>query len=213
MSETAFDRFWELIGGAIALHKHAFALIQVLPLGTQVALLIAFLAGLSQGIGQGIVLFINRVKPIRFVLSLLIGAILYAFSYIFWALSTWIAIWLFEPTSITTVVRALGLAYAPLTLSFLGAMPYLGAPILVVLSLWSLLAFVVGLMEATGFGIWTVFACGALGWAVFQILQRTIGRPIAEIGKRLRNLVAGVELITDLKKIEQVVESTVQREK
>ena len=210
MTETAFDRFWELMGGAIALKGEAFELIQ-LPLGTQAALLIAFLAGLSQGIGQGIVLFINRVKPIRFILSLLIGAILYAFSYVFWAASTWIVIRLFDDISLVTVVRTLGLAYAPLTLSFLGAMPYLGSPILVVLSLWSLLAFVVGLMTVTGFNIWTVFACGALGWGVFQVLQRTIGRPIAEIGKRLRNIIAGVELVTDLKKIEEIVQNTVRR--
>lgn len=207
MSETAFDQFWTLIGDAIALHSQAFEQIQRLPFGTQFALLIAFLAGLSQGIGQGIVLFINRVQPVRFVLSLLIGAILYAVSYVFWALSTWIVIRLFfsANTSFIMVVRTLGLAYAPLILSFLGVMPYFGVPLLVVLSLWSLLAFVVGLKVITGFGIWAVFACGALGWAVFQVLQRTIGRPVAEIGKRLRDIVAGVELVTDLKKVEQIL--------
>ena len=207
MSETAFDQFWTLIGDAIALQSQGFEQIQLLPLGTQFALLIAFLAGLSQGIGQGIVLFINRVKPIRFVLSLLIGAILYAVSYLFWALSTWVVIRLFFSASISfiMVVRTLGLAYAPLILSFLGVMPYLGVPLLVVLSLWSLLAFVVGLKAIAGFGIWSVFACGALGWGVFQVLQRTIGRPVAEIGKRMKNIVAGVELVTDLKKVEQIL--------
>ncbi|MGF1480472.1 MAG: hypothetical protein ACFB4I_13430 [Cyanophyceae cyanobacterium] len=205
MTETALDQFWQLIGGAIALRPHAFEQIHFLPLNTQVALLVAFLAGLSQGIGQGIVLFVNRVKPVRFGLSLVIGAILYAFSYVFWALSTWLVIRLFQTTTLLAVVRTLGLAYAPLLLSFLAAIPYFGVPVLVVLSLWSLLAFVVGLKAIAGLGLWSGFVCAALGWAVFQVLQRTIGRPIAKLGQQLKNIVAGVELVTDLKKIEQIV--------
>lgn len=207
-------QFGELVTGAIALHADVFEQIQ--QGGTITALLIVVLSGFSQAIGQGIVLFINRVKPIRFVLSLLLAAILEAFSYIFWALSAWlISLILFHISpSLTTlmiVTRTLGLAYAPLLFSFLIALPYLGVPISVLLSIWSFLAFLKGLIVTLGLSLWQAFWCAALGWAVFQISQRTIGRPIAVLGEWLENKVAGVKLVTDLKKIEQILETTLNQ--
>lgn len=213
MVETALDRFWQLVSGAIALNPTVFKLIQTLPLGTRTALYIVLLAGFSQAIGQAIVLFINRVKPFRFILSLLIASILFAFSYIFWTLSTWIAsnILLWGNASFLVVARTLGLAYTPLMLSFFVALPYLGVPLSVLLSVWSLSAFLIGLQAALGIGFWEAFWCSALGWIVFQVLQRTIGRPVAALGRWLANIGAGVKLVTDLKKLEQIVENRWQR--
>lgn len=213
MAETALDRFWELVSGAIALNPMVFELIQTLPFSTRTALYIVLLGGFSQAIGQGIVLFINQVKPLRFVLSLLIGSILFAFSYIFWTLSTWIVsdLLLWRNTSYLAVARSLGLAYAPLMLSFFVALPYLGVPISVLLSVWSLSAFLTGLQATLGISMWQAFWCSAFGWAVFQVLQRTIGRPVAAVGRWLANTAAGVKLVTDLKKLEQMVETRLQR--
>ncbi len=213
MAETALDRFWELVSGAIALNPEAFELIQTLPLSTRAALYIVLLAGFSQAIAQGLVLFINRVKPFRFVLSLLIASILFAFGYIFWTLSTWLASNLLFgwDTSFFAVARTLGLAYAPLMLSFFVALPYLGVPISVLLSVWSFLTFLTGLRVALGIGVWQAFWCSALGWAVFEVLQRTIGRPVAGVGRWLANTAAGVTLVTNLRELEQIVETGVQR--
>jgi len=214
MTETAINRFWELILGAIALNPEAFKLIETLPLGDRAALYIALIAGFSQAVGQGIILFLNRVKPLRFVLSLLIAAILFAFGWLFWALSTWFVHDLFfhPNASFWRVARALGLAYAPQILSFFIALPYLGVPISIVLSVWSFLAFLTGLTATLSLGDWQAFWCGALGWAVLQVLQRTIGRPVAAVGRWLADTVAGVNLVTDLKGLEQIVESGLQQD-
>ncbi|NJR41559.1 MAG: hypothetical protein HC767_01730, partial [Akkermansiaceae bacterium] len=181
MAETAIAHLGALFSGALSLNSEAFKQMQMLPGGSQVALLIALTAGFSQAIGQGIVLFTNRVKPLRFFLSLLIAAILFAFSYVFWALSTWVAsLLLFRGdlrlTLLVSIIRTLGLSYAPLAFSFLVAIPYLGVPISTVLSIWSFLAFLAGLKAALGLSIWQAFGCGVLGWIVFESLQRTIGR-------------------------------------
>jgi glucan phosphoethanolaminetransferase (alkaline phosphatase superfamily) len=90
MNETALDRFWELLGWVLALKFEAFEQINTLPNGSTVALLVVLAAGLSQVFAQSVILFINRVKPVRFVFSLLIGAVLFAFGYIFLVLSTWL---------------------------------------------------------------------------------------------------------------------------
>jgi hypothetical protein len=210
MAETAIAHLGALILGALSLNSEAFQQIQTLSGGSQAALLVAFIAGLSQAIGQGIVLFTNRVKPLRFMLSVLIAAVLFAFSYLFWALSTWVAsLILFRGelkfTLLVDIFRTLGLSYAPLIFSFLVAMPYLGVPISTLLSIWSFLAFLAGLKAALGLGLWQAFGCGVVGWAVFEGLQRTIGRPLAGLGRWLANTAAGVKLVTNLKDLEQLV--------
>ncbi|HLO47843.1 MAG TPA: hypothetical protein VK211_05425 [Kamptonema sp.] len=206
---NAMDKFWDLLLGAIAINPEAFSLIKTLPLGEKAAVYIVLLAGFSQAVGQAIVLFINRVKPFRFILSLLIATILFAFGYIFWATTTWLASQLLfsEYTSYLSVARTLGLAYAPLTLSFFVALPYLGVPLSVLLSIWSFLAFLTGLKIALGIGLWQAFWCGVLGWLGVEVLQRTVGRPVAAAGRWVANTAAGVNLVTDLKDLEKILET------
>ncbi|MBD2312371.1 hypothetical protein H6G20_11935 [Desertifilum sp. FACHB-1129] len=208
MTETAIDRLGEILWGAIALQSNAFQLIDTLPLSSRLAFLIVLLAGLSQAIGQGIILFMNRVKPSRFILSLFLAAILYAFGYIFWGLSTWLVCYLFfeQNASVFSVARVLGLAYAPELFSILIALPYLGVPISIILSIWTFLGFLTGMNAVLEMGMWPAFWSAVLGWVVVQILQRTIGRPVKALGQWLANYVAGVELIADLKEIEKVLE-------
>ena len=208
MTETAIAHLGDLVFKALSLKPEAFREIQTLPLGTRAALTVALIAGFSQAMGQVIVLFVNRVKPFRVGLSLLLAAVLFVFGYVFWAISTWLAsVLLFRESlsSLLPVVQVLGLAYAPLTLSFLVALPYLGVPIASLLSIWSFLAFLTGLRVALGLGLWQVFWCGVLGWMVFEILQRTIGRPLAGLGRWLSNTAAGVNLVTNLQDLEQIV--------
>jgi hypothetical protein len=212
MTQTALDRFWELASGAIALKSEAFNLIQTLPQASKAAFYIVLVAGFSQAVGQGTVLFVNRVKPLRFLLSLFIASVLFVFTVLFWGLSTWLVSFILFKANIPydIVWSTLGFAYAPLILSFLVALPYLGVPIQVLLSIWTLLAFVTGLRVALGGalgGTWQALSCGVLGWVVFQIVQRTIGRPVAVLGKWLSNTVAGTHLVTDMQGLEQLLQA------
>ncbi|WP_017314437.1 YIP1 family protein [Mastigocladopsis repens] len=209
MTQTALDRFWELVFGAIALNPEAFKLIQTLPQSSIAALYIVLIAGFSQAVGQGLVLFVNRVKPLRFILSLFIASMLFAFTIGFWGLSTWlVSVILFNANIPYGIVwSTLGFAYAPLMFSFLVALPYLGVPIQVLLSIWTLLGLVMGLRVAFGLSVWQALWCGVLGWVVFQIVQRSIGRPVAILGKWLSNTVAGTRLVTDMQGLEQLLQA------
>ncbi|HIK43852.1 MAG TPA: CAAX protease [Leptolyngbyaceae cyanobacterium M65_K2018_010] len=192
------NRFWEAIGYVFALNGEAFRIAATWPEALKVALLVVLLAGLSQGIGQSIILFLNQVKPVRFVLSLAINAVLFTLGFLALVLSTWLLTltpWS-QSVPFEQLVTVLGLAYAPLLFSFLGALPYLGLPILNLLSVWHLLAMVVGFGAITNLGLMGAFRYVFLGWLVLQILQNTIGRPIASLGKRIANRAAGVELVT-----------------
>lgn len=208
MNETALDRFWKLLGWVLALNSEAFEQINALPHGSKVALIVVLAASLSQVFAQSIILFINRVKPVRFVFSLLIGTLLFAFGYIFLVFSTWLIG--FAPFTVEApfgvVARTLGFSYAPLIFSLFGAMPYLGEPILALLSLWHLLSMVVGIAAASNTSVWQAFGTVALGWVTLWVSQRTIGKPIASFGHWVVSQVAGVELVTQRERLLAIVQ-------
>jgi len=185
----------QLIGGVLGLKREVFTLIMQLNNGLTLALLVVLLAGISLGIGQMIVLFISRVKPTRFIFSLLLNSILFTFGFLFLVFSTWLICLLgSENVSFFTLIKVLGLSYAPLIFSFMTALPYFGIPILTILSVWRLFAMVVGFDTVTGLGITGGFGYLAFGWVVLQLLENTVGKPIAKFGKKLADRVAGVEL-------------------
>ncbi len=191
-------RFWDLVGWTFALSTEALRDISTLSQGIWIAIAIALIAGLSQAIAQAIVLFINRVKPLRFALSLIVNGILFAAGSFFLIASTWLITLLpwSEDIPFRVLATILGISYAPLIFSFFGALPYLGVPLLTLLSLWHLLAMGAGFSAVTGSSFGSALSHIALGWIVLQILQNTVGQPVANLGDRLANRVAGVELVT-----------------
>ena len=193
----AFSQLWELIKGAIALRPITFQTLQNQPNSLLAALTIVFIAGIAQSLNQIVVLFINQVRPLRFVLSLIISAVLFVIGFGFWALSTWIIInFIFHSyLPLIAVIRTIGFSYAPLMLSIFVIMPYFGSPVFVLLSTWTLLAVVVGIDAISTLELWEAFSSVALGWIVIQLIQKTVGQPIASLGQWITNWVAGEDLI------------------
>ncbi len=204
--EDAFSNLWALVCGAIALNANIFQTIGSQPHSLLAALTIVFLAGFAQSLSQIVVLSINQVRPLRFVMSLFISASFFVVGYGFWALSIWTTLNLFLTgrLPLTEVLQMLGFSYAPLMLFGVFVMlPYFGGGIFVLLSIWTLLAVVVGVEAITSLGRWEAFASAALGWIVLQLLQKTVGQPIASLGQWIANWVAGEELITNRTRLAQ----------
>lgn len=208
-ADTAINRFWTLVSGVLLLNPETFASINNLPLGLIASILVVLLAGLSQTFGQSVMLFVNRVRPLRFLLSLAIAAVIFVFDYNFWVLSTWIVgKWVFEvDLSLIEVIKTLGFSYVPLLLGFLMVIPYFGMPILIVLSIWTLMAIATGLGAISDLGIWQAFECCLGGWLVLQVSQRVFGKAIASVTSNIVDWVAGVELVTEPDYIEQMLYS------
>jgi hypothetical protein len=206
-TDTAINQFWSLVSGVFCLNAETFKSINNFPLSLIASIAVVFLAGLSQTFGQSVMLFINRVRPLRFFLSIAIAAVLFVFNYNFWIVSTWlVAQWLFSVNlPLVEVIQTLGFSYAPLLLGFLMVIPYFGMPILVVLSIWTLLAIATGLETISNLNIWSAFGCCLGGWLVLQLSQRVVGKAIARITSRLVDWVAGVELITEPDYLEQML--------
>ena len=207
MPETALNRFWELLGWVLALNPEAFEQINM-PHGSTVALIVVLAASLSQVVAQSVILFVNRVKPVRFVFSLLVGAIVFAFGYIFLILTTWLVSFAIftAHAPFGVVARTLGFSYAPLIFSLFGAMPYFGEPILLLLSLWQLLAMTVGFAAVSNTSVWQAVGTVALGWVTLWVLQRTIGQPISQFGRWVISQAAGRELVTKRERLRAILQ-------
>ncbi len=209
MSDQLLNQLGNLIGGSFSLSQEAFQQIASLLEGQTAALLVVLAAGLSLAVGQSIILFINRVQPLRFIFSLLLNAILFTCGFVFLVFSTWLIGWLpgFVRMPWSDLVEVLGLSYAPLLFSFLAALPYAGVPILNVLSVWRLLAMVTGFSAIALVSAAHAFAHVAFGWFTLQLLERTIGQPIAKLGRRLAQRVAGVDLVNNRSELANIVQS------
>lgn len=202
----------DLLLQTLLLKEEAFVAVQTSPDGSALALLTVLLAGLATALGQSVVLFINRVKPRRFVLSVLMSSSLYIFSYAAWALSIWgVGHLIFDRgLGFQPVLNTVGLGYAPHVFAFLVFVPFWGAGLGRVLTLWSLLSIMVGVQVGLSLGWWQAFLCTGLGWLSLQVLQRTIGHPLLSTVRWLQARAAGVEQIREQLASEDLIELLTQ---
>jgi hypothetical protein len=130
------------------------------------------------------------------VLAVLLSVLSYMVGYLLWAGSVWlVGTYAFgRDVAWISVAAAVGLAYAPQILAFFELTPFFGSPFGVLLSLWSLLAILVALRAGLGLETWQAVAAGGLGWLLLQAWRRTLGLPMAALGRWLEQRAAGVPL-------------------
>lgn len=160
------------------------------------AILIVVLAGISEAVAQSTVLFMNQVKPRRFVISLFLNAVIFALGYVFYVFSIdFVAQLVYGQSRETSLaLTAVALAYAPLTLSFLTLIPYFGRAIAAALSAYHFLALLVAVSATYALAMPQPVVCVAGGWLLLTLLRGTVGRPVAALARLVRNRFAGTEL-------------------
>lgn len=186
--------FFETVRQALGLNPDIFYQITVASNGLLIAFAVVALAGLSEALAQSLVLFINRVSPQRFGLSLMLSTGSHIIGYLFWTATIWmVGFYVFDRNvSYESVGRAVGLAYAPQLLGFFVLTPYLGSLFALVLGVWSLLATVVAVQSGLNLSVWQAVACSGLGWLLVQTWRRTLGRPLLRFEQWLHRRTTGV---------------------
>lgn len=186
----------ETIRDALALRESIFVTIQRAPNGLWLALAVVGLAGLSEAFGQSLVLFINHVRPRRFILAVLTSVLTYIIGYVLWTVSVWlVGVYAFDrDVGWVAVAAAVGLAYAPQVLAFFELTPFFGSPFGIILSLWSLMAILVAVRAGLGLETWQAALAGGLGWLLLQTWRHTVGRPIVALGRWMEQRAAGVPM-------------------
>lgn len=166
-------------------------------------------AGLSEAVGESVVLFANRVSPRRFAVSLVISAIIFALTYLSFAWSVYLVARyaLGSTATFSFVAGMVALGQAPRLFGFLVFLPYLGLPVSVLLWTWSIGATIVGVAEGMRLAPWEAVMAVALGALILITLQRTIGRPLLLLARVVRRQAAGVKLVTDAEGLRELIDA------
>ena len=177
------------------------------------ALTIAFLAGVSEMLGQSVILVVNRIALYRFIASLLFTGATYVITALTWALSA-LAIAPLAPIGPLTagdaagVVGVISLAFAPRLLGVFAIAPYFGAALANLLEVWAMALAVFGLHMAIGLPLGAALICGGAGWRASYWLRAFLGHALAQPLGRLRLMVIGSTLD---KSPRQIIDDLVER--
>lgn len=194
----AITFYSSIVGRALRLDPSVFQAMQLSENGLRIALFTILFAGLSSQLGHSVILIANRVTPPRFVMSLAVGSAFYLFNVLVWSLSIWLlGRLLFKDVVYWEVLNVVGLAQAPHLFGFLVLLPFLGVPVGWLLSLYSLLAILVGIQTVFEVPLWLALIPSGVGWFVLQVFQRTIGQPLTTLAHRVRTRVAGLEKLRE----------------
>jgi hypothetical protein len=188
--------FGETVRAALRLDGEIYAAVQTSRQGLEVALLVMALAALSEAIGQSVVLFLNRVRPGRFVLALTIAAGSNVVGYVLWTTCIWLAgsAVAREWQPFVAVAAAVGLSYAPQLFAFFELTPYFGNFFGLILTLWSAAAVVVAIRAGMGLPMGQAALIGLLSWMLIQLWRRSLGRPVYALGRFVERSAAGSRL-------------------
>lgn len=187
---------WLGITRSMALDVRVAEIVAQYPQTGLVTLTIAILGGAGLLLGQSVILFVNRVRPTRFALSLLLNGLIFSISLLIWGIAIWaIGRFLFpaEP-ALTIVLRLVALSAAPYVFGFLVLIPYLGEFVYRVLSVWS--SVIAAGVTAYSFRVewWPAFLVVGLSWLAIWALSNTIGRPVLMLRNRLWRAAAGTRM-------------------
>jgi hypothetical protein len=157
----------------------------------QAAIVLIFLAGLSDGLGtQSVVLFVNQVGRRTFALNLLVSGLFTLLGALGWTLSIGLvarsALGLaIAPSALFALVS---LGYVPLLFSFLAFIPYSGPGISALLHGASFAIVAGQLARALAIAPWQALACVTSGWLLLQAARWLFSRPLGRADRRIWTL-------------------------
>ncbi|WP_375207298.1 hypothetical protein [Hyphococcus sp.] len=188
-----------LATGALGFSTGAFTEAAISGQAQTAALIIAFLAGVSEMLGQSVILVINRVALYRFLASLAFTGFTYVFTALAWALSA-IAVapltrlGVLTPNEIAGVIGVVSLAFAPRLLGVFSIAPYFGQALGNILEAFALALAVFGLHAGFGLPLAAAAFCGGAGWVLSYAVRSYLGHLLAKPLRRVRVLVSGSAL-------------------
>ncbi|MCL4857819.1 MAG: YIP1 family protein [Caldilineaceae bacterium] len=187
---------WRAIQLGLRLQPDVVQIAETHPNATWIAFGVVMVAGVSVLLGQSVILFLNQVRPGRFIMSLVSNGVLLVVGWVVWSATVWgTGQWLFtEQPDFAVVLRLTGLSYAPLVYGFLILMPYLGPFVQRLLYAWSLIIALRAVAFAFQVGFWPALLCVGLGWLLLMLLTATIGRPIVTVRNWVWHRITGTPM-------------------
>ena len=164
---------------------------------------VVFIGGISVAAGQSVVLFANRVKPGRFVISLVLGGLVFVgrvavILFVIWAMANLLGQ---KPWSLLSVARGIGLAAAPYWFGFLILAPYAGLIIEKLLRGYVFVVLVVALQAVFSIGFWGAILAALVALLVAELLLLLLGRLLTPLELRLNRLLLGEDELKNAREI------------
>jgi hypothetical protein len=190
-----WSNFWTLIGGALSLNGQVLLVARDAPRAYWAAVLIAVAAGVSQMLGQSVVLFANRVPPGRFLATLLAGAVAFVSRLALWSFAIWV-VGVISPRyalPLGIIFLAVCFGQAPHLFAFFEMAPYVGSGLRRVLDAYSLIVVVAGLRWMLDLPVLSAFLGAGLGWLLQAFLAGLLERPLSGVRTWMWRTASGVE--------------------
>lgn len=189
----------ELAGEALSFSPDAFVRAAVSREARDAALAIAFLAGVSEMLGQSVILVVNRIALYRFIASLAFTGVTYVLTAIAWGLSAVIIAPLtplgaLGQDQLGAMLGVIALAFAPRLFGVLSIAPYFGVALGNLLEVWAMVLAIFGLHAGLAMPMEAALVCGGAGWALSYGLRAFLGHALAKPLARIRVLVTGSAL-------------------
>ncbi|HYZ85031.1 MAG TPA: hypothetical protein VE621_11540 [Bryobacteraceae bacterium] len=184
------NAFELLLRGGLTLDREAFRSLYDTPFEHLIALGVFCLAAISEAVGQSVDLFLHRVPPKRFLLSLFLTAVMLAFTVVLWTATFW-AISRFvygRDYAFYDLLAGVGLGHAPYLFGFLILIPWLGLVIRAILQVWTLLAVITSLFVLE-MPFRDLLLAALPGWLIVEALYRMTGSPVRWLNNFLQNLI------------------------
>lgn len=196
---TYIDQLFQVISHALRMDPRLYEIVSTNRNSTWLVLGVVFLAGASTLLGQSVVLFVNRVRRGRFIMSLVLNGIIYIVSYFVWGVTIALIGLLIFPTELNgwSVVRMVGLSTAPLIFGFFILIPWMGPFIGKILNIWGFLILVTVVEFGFQVGLWRALIVVGIGWLLMTLLTNLIGKPVIALRNRVWHMVAGTTLDAD----------------
>jgi len=198
------DTMLRLVGGALKLDPVAFqAVFDYRGEPTWLLFWIVFGAGLSLMVGQSVVLFANQVTPVRFLVSLILGALTFVLNVVVVVLVVWAMANLLGERSwaLGQIARAIALASGPYWLAFLILIPYLGLILERALKIYVFLALLVALITVFNITFWGALGGGLVALILAQAINTLLGRLLTPLTARLTETLVGAVEISSTREI------------
>lgn len=164
--------------------------------GRDLALVMAYAAGVSQAAGHGVVLFLNRIPFLRFALSLVLMGLIYVAGAVVTAVSTTLAVdhAFGREVAYGPVIGVIALAQAPRLLGLFVLAPHVGEAFSRLLDVWVFALILFGLHHGIGIPIVVAALAALMGWLAIRLLWLLFGRPIGYLMMLARHGAAGTAL-------------------
>ena len=180
------------VGAMFSLDPNAIHAVQTAPGALSLAIWILLLGTVSDVLGDSPLLFIRKMRRGRFAAAVGIEAVLSVVRVAIWILSFWILVNVLQlgSVSLADVVLVVGLGYAPMLLSVLVLIPFLGPVIGRVLHAWTLVTILASIAVFANSSPWQVLAPGLVAIGLILIVRRWSDRvSVAVLGGVSRSLV------------------------